>query len=86
VGRQLQNVLRRPCPEDETVPRIPEARLDIWLLQPQQDRVDTQARKLGSEEFISLLGVPCRSMPGVQGLDSGLDEVTGVSSRTRPIP
>jgi hypothetical protein len=46
MAGQLHDVIRRSCPENETVPRILETRLNLGILKPQQDGVDIQLLEL----------------------------------------
>lgn len=58
VARELEDVLWRPGPEDETVPRVREPGLDVWPLEPQEKGVDEDPLEVGRQELVPLLRVP----------------------------
>lgn len=62
----------RPAPEHKTVSRIYVTRLDCWVVQPEQDRVDADSREACIEHLCFLLRVPCYSMESVLVLNLDL--------------
>lgn len=68
-GRQADNVVGGPGPKDEAVSLVPEARLDVRTLQPQDCLVDGEALEVGGEEPGLLLGVSAGSVGRVEPLD-----------------
>lgn len=61
---------------------ILEARLHVGILQAQQDRVDGQLVELGRQELVSLLGIPCCAVGGIQGLDLSLEGILTLATGT----
>jgi hypothetical protein len=72
VRGQLYNVVRRSGPEHKTVPGVLETRLEVWVLQPQQDGINAQPVELRGQELVSLLRIPRRPMRCVECLKFGL--------------
>lgn len=66
---QLEDVLWRSRPKDQTVPMVLKARLNAGILQPQQVGVNGQLLEVGRQELVPLLSISCRAMCSIQGLD-----------------
>ncbi len=62
VRGQLDNVVWRSRPKDETVARIPKTGLHLRVLEPQEDGVDIQPREIGGQELVFLLRISCRTV------------------------
>lgn len=69
---QLDNVVWGAGPKDKAVPRVSEPRLDLGILEPQQEGVEDELVILGRQEFLLLLGISSRAMGGIECLDLGL--------------
>ena len=76
-------MVRWSRPKDETVARIPEAGLQLRVLESQEDGIDIQPRELGGQELVFLLRISGRTMRRIQRLDFRLDRVLSVSKNTR---
>jgi hypothetical protein len=76
VSGELDDVIRRPGPEDEAVPGVLEARLDLGALQPQQEGIDDEFLEVGGEKLFLLLTVSLGPVGGVECLDLGLGRVS----------
>jgi hypothetical protein len=63
---------RWSCPEYQTVSGICKSRLNSWILEPFEIRINNQARKVCGEELGFLLAVASCAMSGITGLNSGL--------------
>jgi hypothetical protein len=77
VSGELDDVVRRPGPEDKAVPGVLEAWLDFGALQPQQEGIDDELFEVGGEELFLLLAVSLGPVGGVECLDLGLWQVSG---------
>lgn len=50
-------LVRRSCPEYETMPRVDISGLDAGYAELLEDRIDRHPREIGLHKFLSLLGI-----------------------------
>lgn len=55
MGSKLHDMIGWPCPKYQAIPRISEARLNIWSFQSQEKGVDDQLLELHRHELLLLL-------------------------------
>lgn len=69
---EILDVGSRSTPEYKTVSGVYIARLNCWMVYPEQDWVDADSRETCIEHLRFLLGIPRCSMESVPPLDLGL--------------
>jgi hypothetical protein len=62
-------VIRGPGPDHEAVAQVLEARLNLWLLEPQEVLINDELLEVGSQKLVLLLGIAFDTVSRIKLLD-----------------